>query len=234
MKSKSIALVLTAMFYPMLAAADTTAEQKLEFPPLEPDEVPSAMPPAAAPAPSAAVAPSVPAAAPRAAVRQPAAAPQQQGYYYGNRGYPAQRGYYPYGGGRPGYGYRRPYGYSNGYSNGPMGFSMPRMGSRSPWSSGPWNSGSFNRGNWFGGNGPRNWFGRGNGPSSWFGGRGGPKEGFANMWDDMIDAPSEMGTMPGGWEFPSVSMPNPVDSADELEKGSREFVREVPNMIDIK
>ena len=194
---------------------------ELEYPPLEPDD--ATTPTAQVPTP-ATVVPATKPAPVQAQTRQPSArqavAAQQRQGYYAYPGYPAQRGYYPYRSQRPyyGYGYRRP----SRYSSGPMGFGMPGM--RGPWMTGPWNNGSVNRrNNWFGG-----------GPSSWFGNGRSPKQGMSRAWDDMINAPSEMGTMPGGWEFPSVSVPNPVDSADELGKGSQDFVREAPNMIDIK
>ncbi len=63
-------------------------------------------------------------------------------------------------------------------------------------------------------------------PSDWFQ-PGDPKEGAAIMWDDLISAPDDLGTMPGGWNVPSVSVPNPVDLEDQLEKASKE----VPDLI---
>ena len=95
---------------------------------------------------------------------------------------------------------------------------MPWIGGT--WTEGPWNNGKFKRGDWLGG-----------GPSEWF--QADFTEGMAEMWDDMINAPAEMGTMPGGWEFPTVSTPNPVDVGEELGKAAPEFVDELPNMIEI-
>ena len=63
-------------------------------------------------------------------------------------------------------------------------------------------------------------------PADWFQ-PGDPKEGMAIMWDDMISAPDELGEMPGGWNVPSISVPNPVDLEDQLEKASKE----VPDLI---
>ncbi len=63
-------------------------------------------------------------------------------------------------------------------------------------------------------------------PSDWFN-PGDPKEGLAVMWDDLIAAPDDLGTMPGGWNVPSVRVPNPVDLEDQLEKASKE----VPDLI---
>ncbi|MCW8933051.1 MAG: hypothetical protein OQL19_22770 [Gammaproteobacteria bacterium] len=63
-------------------------------------------------------------------------------------------------------------------------------------------------------------------PSDWFQ-PGDPKEGAAIMWDDLISAPDDLGTMPGGWHVPSVSVPNPVDLEDQFEKASKE----IPDII---
>ncbi|MCK5697427.1 MAG: hypothetical protein KAI02_04640, partial [Gammaproteobacteria bacterium] len=56
-----------------------------------------------------------------------------------------------------------------------------------------------------------------------------PKEGMAVMWDDLIAAPDDLGTMPGGWTVPSISVPNPVDLEDQLEQASKE----IPDLIRI-
>ena len=37
------------------------------------------------------------------------------------------------------------------------------------------------------------------------------KDWFGDSWDDMLNAPSDMGELPGGFYAPSVSVPNPVD-----------------------
>ncbi len=63
-------------------------------------------------------------------------------------------------------------------------------------------------------------------PADWFK-PGDPKEGLADMWDDLIAAPDDLGTMPGGWNVPSVSVPNPVDLEDQFQKASKE----VPDLI---
>jgi hypothetical protein len=63
-------------------------------------------------------------------------------------------------------------------------------------------------------------------PTDWFQ-PGDPKEGAAIMWDDMISSPDDLGTMPGGWNIPSISVPNPVDLEDQLEKASKE----IPDLI---
>ena len=63
-------------------------------------------------------------------------------------------------------------------------------------------------------------------PADWFK-PDDPREGLAIMWDDLIAAPDDLGTMPGGWNVPSVRVPNPVDFEDQLEKASKE----VPDLI---
>jgi len=65
-------------------------------------------------------------------------------------------------------------------------------------------------------------------PTDWFQPED-PKEGMAVMWDDLIAAPDDLGTMPGGWTVPSVRVPNPVDLEDQLERASKE----VPDLIQV-
>jgi hypothetical protein len=36
------------------------------------------------------------------------------------------------------------------------------------------------------------------------------------FWDKMINAPYDMGYMPGGWRFPSFSSPDPVTVGDAV------------------
>ena len=271
MKRMSGVIVGVVLLVPLANGLVVAAEgdEKLEFPPLVPDEVitgevaagsavgaaegsvnPSASAvaaTAAAPAiapPTAAPAVAAPSAAVAAAPVAAQSATAQQSYYQGYQGYPGYQGYQNYQGSYPGYSsypsYAYPYGYGQqGY---PYGYAAPNQGyygyRRPPprkssgwgdmpwmggsWTQGPWNNGQFSRGDWLGG-----------GPSSWFKG-GDFQDGFSNAWDDMINAPGGMGTMPGGWEFPTVSTPNPVDVGDELGRSAPEFVREVPNMIDVQ
>ncbi len=114
----------------------------------------------------------------------------------------------------------------------PPGGARGPYGPPPPWANGPGrrDHGPFGR-KPFGRNGV---FGRS--PSNWF--RGGPKEGLANMWEDMINAPSRMGEMPPGWSFPEVSVPNPVDVGDQFgvagqdaAKEAPDFMREIPDMF---
>ena len=138
-----------------------------------------------------------------------------------------------------------PYG-QNPYSQGPYGNPY----NRGPYGRGPSNDGPFGGGSPFKkfGGGPFNsnsapwetwpfgapdsfWsrkdfpFNEQN-PTDWFQ-PDDPKEGMAVMWDDLIAAPDELGTMPGGWRVPSVSVPNPIDLEDQLEKASKE----IPDLI---
>ena len=46
-----------------------------------------------------------------------------------------------------------------------------------------------------------------------------PEESMSGFWDDTMDAPTSMGRMPGGWNVPSVTLPNPIDSAEDFGKG---------------
>ncbi|MDT8282811.1 MAG: hypothetical protein RQ982_08375 [Gammaproteobacteria bacterium] len=70
-----------------------------------------------------------------------------------------------------------------------------------------------------------------------FWGRSGPgtwmnpnKNTMENGWDDMINAPSRMGEMPGGWSAPEVSMPNPVDMGDQIQDNVKDLPDQVRNM----
>lgn len=46
------------------------------------------------------------------------------------------------------------------------------------------------------------------------------------FWDDMLATPDYLPTMPGGWNVPSVSMPNPVEVG-------REIAEQAPDAIDV-
>jgi len=136
--------------------------------------------------------------------------------YYGNRGY-GNQGYGNRSYGNQGYGNRGNQGYGNrGYGNNGFGRNMPF----NRFNNGPWNR--FNNG-W--GNGDNNygpdtdWFT--DTPRRWM--RQGPKEGAGQVFDDFLDAPSRMGDMPPGWSAPTISVPNPIDVADELERGSQDL-----------
>ena len=118
-------------------------------------------------------------------------APQANPY----RGGPAPRGPYNGPGNRP-------------YYNGPSAFNTPGYNQyrRNRGSSMPWG----NNNNRFGSN---KFWGR-SGPSTWM---NPSKDNWENSWDDMINAPSRMGDMPGGWTAPEVTMPNPIDMGDQMQ-----------------
>lgn len=59
-----------------------------------------------------------------------------------------------------------------------------------------------------------------------------PREGAAEFWDDMLNAPHEMGNMPGGWTAPSVSVPNPVDVQREFENTAKDMPDEMRTQMD--
>ncbi len=170
---------------------------------------------------------------------------------------PAQPPYRPQMGayGRPGpYGAPAPYGRPGPYGapapyGGPAPYGAPMPYGARP---GPWNNGGWNRGPGGGNRGFGNWFGGNQGPygnntpfGNMFGRRGiwgmhpdewvtsNPEDGFSYMWDDMINAPSEMGEMPGGWNAPSISMPNPADVGSEFRREAPNLMREIPDMINV-
>ena len=136
-------------------------------------------------------------------------------------GYGAPRGYY-----RPPYGSRR--GYGGGPSYGSPSFSTGR-GSRSsmPWggSSMPWDDDRGGRSTpWGGGKMP--WSSK-KGRDGWM-----DRDSFADAWDDMINAPADMGTMPGGWQAPTISTPNPVDVGDEFGTAAQDMPTQMRNVYD--
>lgn len=49
------------------------------------------------------------------------------------------------------------------------------------------------------------------------------REFFEDLWDDSINAPYDMGEMPGGARAPTLSVPGPAAVADELQSGTRNF-----------
>lgn len=230
MKSCLRLATLIAIF----GVGQAVAQEELRYPPPEEPTPVETAPPAEVQ--STAAAPASTPAKPGTAVRQPA-----RGYgapapgVYGGAPAPGGPGPYgapgPYGGPAP---YGGPYGGAPGYG-GPGGYGRPYGGGyrNGPWggNNGPWGNMFGNRGGPWGGN---NWFGgRDNpfgDPGSWFD-PSDPKEGMAQMWDDLLNAPSEMGEMPPGWTAPSISVPNPIDVGDQLEEASQEIG---PDMIQLR
>lgn len=58
------------------------------------------------------------------------------------------------------------------------------------------------------------------GPSKWMSPN---KRDWEDGWDDMINAPSRMGEMPGGWSAPEVSVPNPIDMGDQVQDNMKDL-----------
>ena len=58
------------------------------------------------------------------------------------------------------------------------------------------------------------------GPDKWM---SPSKRNWENSWDDMINAPSRMGEMPGGWTAPEVSVPNPIDMGDQMQDNMQDL-----------
>ena len=167
--------------------------------------------------------------------------------YNGGRNYGRDSNFSPRGGSGPGF--------SGPWDSG-RGNSMPwnsGRGGSGPGFSGPWDSGRGNSMPWDsrrGGSGPGfsgPWdSGRGGRSMPWGGSRGGrsmpwddsgrggwmDKDRFADRWDDMLNAPSDMGEMPGGFNAPSVSVPNPVDVGDEFDDAARDVPDQMRNVYD--
>jgi len=95
-------------------------------------------------------------------------------------------------------------------NNGPSAFNTPGYN--------PYNNRWGNRGSKF--------WGR-SGPGTWMNPN---KHNMGQGWDDMLNAPSRMGDMPGGWSAPSVSMPNPIDVGDQMQDNVQDLPDQMRNM----
>lgn len=153
---------------------------------------------------------------------------------YGGYGPQQNSGYYqnyngPYNGPRGNQGFNMPWN-NGGPSFNSSGFNGPwnnNSWNNNSWNNSPWNSGGWNNapwnGGWWGNNSRNNPFGP-RGPGQWMNPN---KQNMANNWEDMLNAPSRMGPMPGGWNAPSISVPNPIDVGDEFSDAARS----VPNQM---
>jgi len=56
------------------------------------------------------------------------------------------------------------------------------------------------------------------------------KDNWEQSWDDMINAPSRMGEMPGGWTAPEVTVPNPIDMGDQMQDNAKDLPEQMRNM----
>lgn len=107
----------------------------------------------------------------------------------------------------------------SGFNDSPSAFNTPGYNpnrNRNP----GYNSNRDNRRN-------RNKFWGGSGPGSWMNPNKGNME---RGWDDMINSPSRMGKMPGGWTAPEVTMPNPVDMGDQVQDNVKDLPEQIKNM----
>jgi hypothetical protein len=164
------------------------------------------------------------------------AQPQYRPPAYGGRpGYGRGGDYNPWGGSGPSF--------SGPWDSGRGGRDYSPWGGSGPSFSGPWDSGRGGRMPWDRGRGGRSapWdsgpdmpWGGNRSPWGSRGGRGTwmDQDEFADMWDDMLNAPSDMGEMPGGWSAPSVSVPNPVDVGDEFGDAARDVPDQMRNVYD--
>ena len=80
--------------------------------------------------------------------------------------------------------------------------------------------------NMWGNNNNNDFWGR-SGPSKWMNPN---KRNMEQGWDDMINAPSRMGEMPGGWNAPEVSMPNPIDMGDQMQDNVKDLPEQIRDM----
>lgn len=54
---------------------------------------------------------------------------------------------------------------------------------------------------------------------------------FGDVWEEAVNAPHNMGPMPGNIQAPSVSLPNPVDLGDQIGSSSATIAEEAPEVI---
>jgi len=115
---------------------------------------------------------------------------------------------------------RGPYNSSNNVpDNGASASNMPgynrNRNNNNGWSN-MWGNNNSNNNLW-GRSGPRTWMN----PN---------KNNMEQGWDDMMLAPSRMGEMPGGWNAPEVTMPNPVDVGDQFQDNAKDLPEQMRDM----
>lgn len=54
---------------------------------------------------------------------------------------------------------------------------------------------------------------------------------FGDVWEDALNAPHNMGRMPGNVQAPSVSIPNPIDLGDQIGASSATITEEAPEVV---
>jgi hypothetical protein len=105
---------------------------------------------------------------------------------------------------------RRPY---YGPDNGASAYNMPGYNpNRNYRRNNRWNNNKF-----WGRSGPSTWMNPG-------------KRNWENSWDDMMNAPSRMGEMPGGWTAPEVTVPNPIDMGDQMQDNVKDLPEQIKDM----
>jgi hypothetical protein len=105
------------------------------------------------------------------------------------------------------------------------GRNMPWSSGRGPSFSGPWDGGRSMP--WDSKRGGRSMPWQDSGRGGWMN-----KDRFADGWDDMLNAPSDMGEMPGGFTAPSISVPNPVDVGEQFDDAARDVPGQMRNVYD--
>ncbi|NNJ49770.1 MAG: hypothetical protein HKP22_05320 [Gammaproteobacteria bacterium] len=91
--------------------------------------------------------------------------------------------------------------------NEPSAFSTPGY---NPYRSSRRNNSRWGSNKFWGDSGPKKWMS----PN---------KRNWEDSWDDMINAPSRMGEMPGGWTAPEVTVPNPIDMGDQVQDNMQDL-----------
>ncbi len=122
-----------------------------------------------------------------------------------NRGRPPM----PYSQGQP----RRPY---YGPNQGPSAFNTPGYRPNRN-NNNRWGNNRFGNNKFWGRSGFSSWMSPG-------------KDNWEQSWDDMINAPSRMGEMPGGWTAPEVTVPNPIDMGDQMQENAQDLPEQMRNM----
>ena len=155
--------------------------------------------------------------------------PQPQANNYGGSFYP-QPGYSPMPYAQPGYPPAMPYQYNQAQTQNQWRRPPPRRVDNEPFSLVPWDhlpGGEMPDFNPFS-QGPFKRL-----PSKMFNtaAKDWAVQQFGDAWEDAINAPHNMGRMPGNVQAPSVSIPNPLDLGDQIGSSSATITEEAPEVI---
>lgn len=149
--------------------------------------------------------------------QRPYAAPMYPPMQNGHRPYPPAnmyQGYRPH----PNMQHTQPY-----MPNGAPAYNMPGY---NRYNNNGWGNNGWGNNNWGNNNWGNNFWGQ-SGPGTWTNPN---KQNMEQAWDDMINAPGRMGTMPGGWNAPEITMPNPVDMGDQFQENIQDLPDQIRNM----